>query len=211
MRADRKGRAGGAADPVRGRRRLCVTQNPEDIPGQLGSRVQHRLRAITAKDRRVSAQVVQNYRANPDFGIAETIREVGKGETVTSSLERKSIPGMAERTLIRPLASRLGPIMLAERAAIVAASPVAGRYDTAVDSESATRSSRSAQRSRPASRLRATSGPKSSFGAIRGRCAAGPRGGHRRGDVRQVLRQVPRHAGRQDYHARGSRRLFRGW
>ena len=118
-----------------------VTQNPEDVPedilSQLGNRVQHALRAFTAKDRRALSQAAQNYRENPRFDIAEAIREVGTGEAVTSFLDRKGVPGMAERTLIRPPASRLGPISVAERAAIVAASPVAGRYDTTVNRESA--------------------------------------------------------------------------
>ena len=118
-----------------------VTQNPEDIPedilSQLGNRVQHALRAFTAKDRRALAQAAENYRENPRFDIDAAIREVGTGEAVTSFLERKGVPGMAERTLIRPPASRLGPITEAERAAILAASPMAGRYDMSVDRESA--------------------------------------------------------------------------
>lgn len=118
-----------------------VTQNPDDIPedilGQLGNRVQHALRAYTAKDRRALQQAAQNYRENPAFDIEDAIREVGVGEAVTSFLERKGIPGVAERTLIRPPSSQLGPITEAERKAIIAASPIAGRYEAAVDRESA--------------------------------------------------------------------------
>ena len=118
-----------------------VTQNPEDIPedilGQLGNRVQHALRAFTAKDRKALRQAAENYRENPRFEIEDAIREVGVGEAVTSFLERKGIPGIAERTLIRPPASQLGPITPAERAALIAASPVAGKYEAAVDRESA--------------------------------------------------------------------------
>ncbi len=118
-----------------------VTQNPEDVPedvlGQLGNRVQHALRAFTAKDRRALAQAAQNYRENPRFDVEDAIREVGVGEAVTSLLEAKGVPGVAERTLIRPPASRLGTITVAERAETMAASPVAGRYDVAIDRESA--------------------------------------------------------------------------
>ncbi|MCK0166448.1 DUF853 domain-containing protein [Jannaschia sp. S6380] len=118
-----------------------VTQNPDDIPedilGQLGNRVQHALRAFTAKDRRALRQAAQNYRENPDFEIEDAIREVGVGEAVTSFLERKGIPGVAQRTLIRPPASQLGPITAAERREVIAASPLAGRYDDTVDRESA--------------------------------------------------------------------------
>ncbi|MEM9796516.1 MAG: helicase HerA-like domain-containing protein [Pseudomonadota bacterium] len=118
-----------------------VTQNPDDVPedilGQLGNRVQHALRAFTAKDRKALRQAAQNYRENPRFDIEDAIREVGVGEAVTSFLERKGIPAIAERTLIRPPASQLGPITKAERAAVVAASPVAGKYEAVADRTSA--------------------------------------------------------------------------
>ena len=118
-----------------------VTQNPADVPedilGQLGNRVQHALRAFTAKDQRDLRQAAENYRENPAFDIEDAIREVGVGEAVTSLLEDKGVPGIAQRTLIRPPSSRLGPITDAERAALIAASPLAGKYDTAIDRESA--------------------------------------------------------------------------
>ena len=113
------------------------TDVPEDILGQLGNRVQHALRAYTAKDRRALAAAAETYRDNPAFDIAAAIREVGTGEAVTSFLERKGVPGMAERTLIRPPSSRLGPLTEAERAGVLAASPLSGRYDTTVDRDSA--------------------------------------------------------------------------
>ena len=118
-----------------------VTQNPADVPedilGQLGNRVQHALRAYTAKDRQDLKQAAQNYRDNPRFDIEDAIREVGTGEAVTSMLERKGVPGVAERTLIRPPSSHLGPIAPATRAALMGMSPVAGKYDTLIDRESA--------------------------------------------------------------------------
>lgn len=118
-----------------------ITQNPADVPedilGQLGNRVQHALRAFTAKDRRALQQAAQNYRDNPDFDIEDAIREVGVGEAVTSFLERKGIPGIAQRTLIRPPSSQLGPITPATRAALIGMSPLAGKYDTIQDRESA--------------------------------------------------------------------------
>ncbi|UWQ20262.1 DUF853 domain-containing protein [Jannaschia sp. W003] len=118
-----------------------VTQNPEDVPedvlGQLGNRIQHALRAFTAKDKRALRQAAGNYRENPRFDVEDAIREVGVGEAVTSLLERKGVPGVAERTLIRPPASQLGPITDAERAAVIAASPMAGKYETPRDRDSA--------------------------------------------------------------------------
>ncbi|WP_116083953.1 helicase HerA-like domain-containing protein [Tropicimonas sp. IMCC34011] len=117
------------------------TQTPADVPddvlGQLGNRVQHALRAFTERDRRALNAAAGTYRDNPALDIAEAISEVGTGEAVTSFLADTGEPGMAERTLIRPPSSRLGPIGDDERAAIVAASPLAGRYDAHVDRESA--------------------------------------------------------------------------
>ncbi len=117
------------------------TQNPADVPedvlSQLGNRVQHALRAFTGKDRRELRQAAENYRDNPRFSIEDAIREVGVGEAVTSFLEAKGVPGMAERTLIRPPSSQLGPITDKDRRAIIATSPIAGKYETKVDRISA--------------------------------------------------------------------------
>ncbi|WP_217844396.1 helicase HerA-like domain-containing protein [Paracoccus marcusii] len=118
-----------------------VTQNPADIPesvlGQLGNRVQHALRAFTAKDQKALRDAAQNYRTNPDFDIAETIQQVGTGEAVTSFLQPKGVPGIAQRTLIRPPFSQVGPITDQERATIRATSPMGPKYDTALDRDSA--------------------------------------------------------------------------
>ena len=64
----------------------------------------------------------ETYRENPRFDIETAIREVGVGEAVTSFLQRKGVPGIVERTLIRPPASQLGPISAQERRAVLARS-----------------------------------------------------------------------------------------
>lgn len=118
-----------------------ITQNPADVPedilGQLGNRVQHALRAFTARDQKDLRMAAETYRPNPRFAIEDAIRDVGTGEAVTSFLELKGIPGVAERTLVRPPSSQLGPVDAAVRAQIMAASPVAGKYETLVDRDSA--------------------------------------------------------------------------
>ncbi|MFK7754227.1 MAG: helicase HerA-like domain-containing protein, partial [Sedimentitalea sp.] len=118
-----------------------ITQNPADVPedilGQLGNRVQHALRAFTAKDRKDLRAASETYRENPRFSTEEAIREVGVGEAVTSMLMKKGIPGVVERTLIRPPSSQLGPISTTERAAVMAASDMAGKYDKPLDRRSA--------------------------------------------------------------------------
>ncbi|MEO1798698.1 MAG: helicase HerA-like domain-containing protein, partial [Pseudomonadota bacterium] len=79
----------------------------------------------------------ETYRENPRFDTETAIREVGVGEAVTSLLEKKGIPGIVERTLIRPPSSQLGPITEAERREVMAASPIAGKYEALKDRESA--------------------------------------------------------------------------
>ncbi|WP_172295202.1 helicase HerA-like domain-containing protein [Pseudoruegeria sp. HB172150] len=117
------------------------TQNPDDVPedilGQLGNRVQHALRAFTARDQKALVRAAETYRSNPRFDTAEAIKEVGTGEAVTSMLEDKGAPGIVERTLVRPPSSQLGAISDQQRQEVIAASPLAGKYDTPLDRESA--------------------------------------------------------------------------
>ena len=118
-----------------------ITQNPADVPemilGQLGNRVQHALRAFTAKDQKGLKLAAETYRPNPRFAIEEAIRDVGTGEAVTSFLEAKGVPGMAERTLVRPPSSQLGPIDPAIRAQLMRASGLGAKYDMPIDRDSA--------------------------------------------------------------------------
>ena len=118
-----------------------ITQNPADVPeiilGQLGNRVQHALRAFTAKDQRDLAKAAETYRPNPRFVTEDAIRDVGTGEAVTSFLESKGVPGIVERTLIRPPFSQLGPIDPAARATLMAGSAMGAKYDKLIDRDSA--------------------------------------------------------------------------
>src|SRR6056297_1468319 len=118
-----------------------ITQNPDDVPedilGQLGNRFQHALRAFTARDQKALKRAAETYRPNPRFDTVEAIRDVGTGEAVTSLLQDKGVPGVVERTLIRPPATQLGPCDAATRRAVIAASPVAGKYEAAADRHSA--------------------------------------------------------------------------
>src|SRR5436309_11052075 len=118
-----------------------VTQNPLDVPdkvlGQLGNRVQHALRAFTPRDQKAVAAAAQTFRPNPKLDTAQVIMELGKGEALVSFLEGNGTPAIVERVLIRPPSARIGPITPEERKAIIDNSPVKGKYDTAIDSESA--------------------------------------------------------------------------
>jgi DNA helicase HerA-like ATPase len=118
-----------------------VSQNPTDIPeavlGQLGNRVQHALRAFTAKDRKAVRAAAENFRENPAFDARQAITELGVGEALVSLLDAKGVPEVVDRTLIRPPSSRLGPALAKERKSVRAASPLGGRYDRRIDRESA--------------------------------------------------------------------------
>lgn len=118
-----------------------VTQNPIDVPdkvlAQMGNRVQHALRAFTPRDQKAVAAAAQTFRPNPKLDTARVIMELAKGEALVSFLEGGGTPAMVERVMIRPPSARIGPITPQERKAIMDASPVKGKYDTAIDAESA--------------------------------------------------------------------------
>ena len=118
-----------------------VTQNPLDLPdkvlAQLGNRVQHALRAFTPRDQKAVKAAAETFRSNPKLDTAAVITELGKGEALVSFLEGNGTPTVVERCKIRPPSARIGPIMPEERKTIIAKSPVKGKYDQAIDSESA--------------------------------------------------------------------------
>jgi DNA double-strand break repair helicase HerA and related ATPase len=118
-----------------------VTQNPIDVPdkvlAQLGNRVQHALRAFTPRDQKAVSAAAQTFRPNPKLNTVQAITELGKGEALVSFLEGNGIPAMVERVMIRPPTARIGSITPDERKTIIDNSPVKGKYDTAIDSESA--------------------------------------------------------------------------
>ena len=118
-----------------------VTQNPLDVPdkvlAQLGNRVQHALRAFTPRDQKAVKTAAETFRPNPKLDTARVITELGKGEALVSFLEGNGTPAMVQRTLIRPPSARLGPVSAAERKAVIAKSPLRGKYDQSIDPESA--------------------------------------------------------------------------
>jgi uncharacterized protein len=118
-----------------------VTQNPLDVPetvlGQLGNRVQHALRAFTPRDQRAVRAAAETFRQNPSFDVATAITELGVGEALVSFLEPKGTPSLVERALIASPQGRVGPLTPQERTALIAQSPLRGKYDASVDNESA--------------------------------------------------------------------------
>ena len=118
-----------------------ITQNPGDIPdsilAQLGNRVQFALRAFTPKDQKAVRAAAQTFRANPAFQTEEAITQLAVGQALVSFLDAKGTPAMVEKGLIIPPESRVGPITTDERKAAISGSRLAGRYDQAIDRESA--------------------------------------------------------------------------
>jgi uncharacterized protein len=117
------------------------SQNPDDIPGtvlgQLGNRVQHALRAFTPRDQKAVRTAAETFASNPRLDVAKVIGELGVGEALVSTLQDKGIPLPVERTLICPPRCRIGAITPEERQTQRMRSPVGGKYDTAVNRESA--------------------------------------------------------------------------
>ncbi len=118
-----------------------ITQNPIDIPedvaGQLGNRVQHALRAFTPREQKAIKAAAETFRANPGLNVETAITELKVGEALVSVLGEDGAPTPVDRTLVRPPGSRLGPLSAQERKVMVTTSIVAGKYEAAVDRESA--------------------------------------------------------------------------
>jgi hypothetical protein len=117
------------------------SQFPDDVPneilGQLGNRIQHALRAYTPRDQKAVRTAAETFVVNPKLDVAEVISRLGVGEALVSTLQEKGVPMPVERTMICPPRCRIGAITPEERAAVRSRSPLAGRYDAAVNRESA--------------------------------------------------------------------------
>lgn len=118
-----------------------VTQNPADIPeaiqGQLGNRIQHALRAFTPSEQKKVKAAANSLRANPDFDTEQAISELSVGEALVSTLDDKGTPTIVQRVKVRLPLSRLGVLQPMEQRQLIAVSPVAGKYDTPIDRDSA--------------------------------------------------------------------------
>lgn len=118
-----------------------VTQNPLDIPdrilGQLGNRVQHALRAFSPRDQKAVKAAAQTMRNNPAFNAEEAITELGVGEALVSFLDTKGTPAMVEKAMVIAPCSRMGTLTKEERNSLLNSSALFGKYEEAIDRESA--------------------------------------------------------------------------
>jgi DNA helicase HerA-like ATPase len=118
-----------------------VTQNPTDIPedvlGQLGLKIQHALRAFTAKDRKAIKLTAQNYPLSDYYDTAEMLTSLGIGEALVSALDEKGRPTPLAATMMRAPMSRMDVLTEQELKGLIAASGLVSKYNTDVDRESA--------------------------------------------------------------------------
>ena len=118
-----------------------VTQSPNDIPasilGQLGTKVQHALRAFTAKDRKAIKTASENYPYSEFYKVDEMITQLGIGEAFISTLDEKGRPTELVHTLMRPPYSRMDVLTDYEIGKILDSSELIKMYNVEIDRESA--------------------------------------------------------------------------
>ncbi|MDO5451720.1 MAG: DUF853 family protein [Candidatus Saccharibacteria bacterium] len=118
-----------------------ISQSPTDIPdeilAQLGNRVQHSLRAYTPSEQKAVKAAASAFRVNSEFDTEKAILELGTGEALISFQNEKGAPEIVERAVILPPQSSMGAIDGITRNKVINASPLCGKYDEAVDAESA--------------------------------------------------------------------------
>jgi len=189
-----------------------VTQNPADVPdkilSQLGNRVQHALRAFSARDQKAVRAAAETMRDNPALNEAAVITELGVGEALVSMLDEKGRPGVVERAYIVPPRGQIGPITAAQRQQLMQTSLVAGAYDKTVDRESAyenlkARAEQAAQvaaaQAQAKQQAKAATQPGASGGGLGGVLGdiLGGRGGRREGAVEAMTKSAARSIGSQ--------------
>ena len=172
-----------------------VTQSPGDLPddvlAQLGLRIQHGLRAFTTKEQKSLKAVADGFRPNPAFDTLSVLTELEIGEALVGTLQEKGTPGMVQRVRIAPPQSRIGPLSDAQRAHLIATSPLAGRYDKPIDRESAYEMLSARKGSAPASE-QASATPEDSFADKAGEFLQSAAGQAIKSAVRQAAGQLGR-------------------
>jgi DNA helicase HerA-like ATPase len=118
-----------------------VTQNPTDVPeavlGQLGLKIQHALRAFTAKDRKAIKLTAQNYPDSEYYDTAEVLTSLGIGEALVSALDEKGRPTPLAATMMRAPMSRMDVLTDAELNTLLSNSKMVKKYNETIDRDSA--------------------------------------------------------------------------
>lgn len=118
-----------------------VTQNPQDLPddvlGQLGLKIQHALRAFTAKDRKAIKLTAQNYPITEYYDVEQLITELGIGEALVTVLSEKGVPTPLVHGYLRAPQSRMGILTEKEINSLISKSWMAEKYSEEINRESA--------------------------------------------------------------------------
>jgi len=118
-----------------------VTQNPTDVPdavlGQLGLKIQHALRAFTAKDRKAIKLTAENYPDSEYYDTAEALTSLGIGEALISALDEKGRPTPLAATMLRAPMSRMDVLTKSELDEVIDNSKLVKKYNEEIDRESA--------------------------------------------------------------------------
>lgn len=118
-----------------------VTQNPKDVPedvlAQLGMKIQHALRAFTAKDRKAIKLAAENYPDSEYYDTKEVLTQLGIGEALISVLNEKGIPTPLARTMLRAPMSRMDVLTEKEIKQVLSNSRLIPKYNETIDRESA--------------------------------------------------------------------------
>lgn len=118
-----------------------VTQNPTDVPeavlGQLGLKIQHALRAFTAKDRKAIKLTAQNYPDSEYYDTTEVLTSLGIGEALVSALDEKGRPTPLAATMMRAPMSRMDVLTDMELSSLLSKSKMVKKYNETIDRESA--------------------------------------------------------------------------
>src|SRR5215207_9180151 len=116
-----------------------VSQNPQDLPaevlGQLGSRIQHALRAFTPDDAKALRATVSTYPKSDFYDLEELFGQMGIGEAAVTVLSDRGIPTPVVHTRLAAPAASMGPAPDVDGAA--KASPLCARYGERRDARSA--------------------------------------------------------------------------
>lgn len=118
-----------------------VTQNPTDVPNavlaQLGLKVQHALRAFTARDRKAIKLTAENYPESEFYDTKEVLTSLGIGEALISALDEKGRPTPLAATLLRAPMSRMDVLTDRELKSVIDTSKLVKKYGEIIDRESA--------------------------------------------------------------------------
>ena len=117
------------------------TQTPTDVPdnvlGQLGLKIQHSLRAFTAKDRKAITKTAENYPLSTFYKTSEVLTSMGIGEALVTALNEKGIPTPLAHTLLRAPVSRMDILTETEIDEVVKKSSLVKKYNVNIDRKSA--------------------------------------------------------------------------